>query len=300
MDVSGPDQPGLHARGLGAERRRRDARGLPHRGRVIDLTSWRGREEMDLGTDPHARGGEPRADLRPELRPPARQRRPVHADGRARLPIQEWAELAHGRRLGREVVQRHLPRRPERESGLFLVLERRHGLVERQVRADARLRPRGLVAGRRSLEPPGMSAQRSFALALVGGIVLSLSGMFLGWWWVTFATGVVIGLALPRTWTALLAGAISGLVAWSEPLIEANAQYGLGPTSLSIAAIMGANGAALIPVFLTVIVGGLLGLTGSWLGTAIRGFTISRPRSRLVEKLGDQRLEVKDPVLTER
>jgi len=145
-----------------------------------------------------------------------------------------------------------------------------------------------------------MSQQRRFALALVGGIVLSLSGMFLGWWWVTFATGVVIGLALPRTWTALLAGAISGLVAWSEPLIEANAQYGLGPTSLSIAAIMGANGAALIPVFLTVIVGGLLGLTGSWLGTAIRGFTISRPRSRLVEKLGDQRLEVKDPVLTER
>ena len=145
-----------------------------------------------------------------------------------------------------------------------------------------------------------MSAQRRFAMVLVGGIVLSLSGMFLGWWWVTFATGVVIGLALPRTWTALVAGAISGLVAWSEPLIEANAQYGLGPTSLSIAAIMGANGAALVPVALTVVVGGLLGLTGSWLGTAIRGVAMSRPRSRKVEKLGDQRLEVKDPVLTQR
>jgi len=145
-----------------------------------------------------------------------------------------------------------------------------------------------------------MSAQRRFALVLVGGIVLSLSGMFLGWWWVTFATGIVIGLALPRTWTALVAGAISGLVAWSEPLIEANAQYGLGPTSLSIAAIMGANGAALVPIALTVIVGGLLGLTGSWLGAAIRGVAISRPRSRAVEKLGDQRLEVKDPVLTQR
>jgi len=145
-----------------------------------------------------------------------------------------------------------------------------------------------------------MSAKRRFALALVGGIALSLSGMFLGWWWVTFATGVLIGLALPRTWRALVAGAISGLVAWSEPLIEANAQYGLGPTSLSIAAIMGANGAALIPIALTVIVGGLLGLTGSWLGAAIRGVAITRPRSRAVEKLGDQRLEVKDPVLTQR
>ena len=145
-----------------------------------------------------------------------------------------------------------------------------------------------------------MSARRRFALVLVGGILLSLSGMFLGLWWVTFATGVAIGLALPRTWTALVAGAISGLVAWSEPLIEANAQYGLGPTSLSIAAIMGANGAALIPIALTMIVGVLLGLAGSWLGAAMRGVTLNRPRSGAVEKLGDERLEVKDPVLTQR
>jgi len=145
-----------------------------------------------------------------------------------------------------------------------------------------------------------MSARRRFALVLVGGITLSLAGMFLGVWWVTFATGVAIGLALPKTWTALVAGAVSGLVAWSEPLIEASAQYGLGPTSLSIAAIMGANGAALIPIALTVIVGVLLGLTGSWLGATIRGVALDRPRSGAVEKLGDQRLEVKDPVLTQR
>ena len=145
-----------------------------------------------------------------------------------------------------------------------------------------------------------MSARRRFALVLVAGILVSLAGMFLGLWWVTFATGVAIGLALPKTWTALVAGAISGLVAWSEPLIEANAQYGLGPTSLSIAAIMGANGAALIPIALTVIVGVLLGLAGSWLGAAIRGVALNSPRSGAVEKLGDQRLEVKDPVLTQR
>jgi len=150
------------------------------------------------------------------------------------------------------------------------------------------------------MEPAGMSARRRFALVLVGGILLSLAGMFLGLWWVTFATGVAIGLALPKTWTALVAGAISGLVAWSEPLIEANAQYGLGPTSLSIAAIMGVNGAALIPIALTVVVGVLLGLAGSWLGAAIRGVALDSRRSGSVEKLGDQRLEVKDPVLTQR
>jgi hypothetical protein len=150
------------------------------------------------------------------------------------------------------------------------------------------------------MELAGMSERRRFALVLVSGILVSLAGMFLGWWWMTFATGVAVGLALPKTWMALVAGSISGLVAWSEPLVEANAQYGLGPTSLSIAAILGAKGAALIPIALTVIVGVLLGLTGSWLGAAIRGVAIGRPRSRAVEKLRDQRLEVKDPVLTQR
>ena len=69
---------------------------------------------------------------------------------------------------------------------------------------------------------------------------------------------------------------------------------------MSIAAIMGVNGAALIPIALTVVVGVLLGLAGSWLGAAIRGVALDSRRSGSVEKLGDQRLEVKDPVLTQR
>ena len=63
---------------------------------------------------------------------------------------------------------------------------------------------------------------------------------------------------------------------------------------------MGVNGAALIPIALTVVVGVLLGLAGSWLGAAIRGVALDCRRSGSVEKLGDQRLEVKDPVLTQR
>src|SRR2546430_9835858 len=150
------------------------------------------------------------------------------------------------------------------------------------------------------MEPAGMSARRRFALVVVAGILVSLAGMFLGLWWVTFATGVAIGLALPKTWTALVAGAISGLVAWSEPLIEANAQYGLGPTSLSIAAIMGVNGAALIPIALTVVVGVLLGLAGSWLGGAARGDAPHRPRAGPVEQLGDHRPAMEKSVLPQR
>ena len=143
-----------------------------------------------------------------------------------------------------------------------------------------------------------MRPRERFALVLAAGILVSLAGMLLGLWWVTFLAGVGVGLALPRTWMALAAGAVVGLVAWSEPLLVANAQYGLGSTSLALAAILGAKGAAFAPVALTVVIGVLLGLTGGWLGAATRAVVISRPWSRPVEKLGDERLEVKDPVLT--
>ena len=146
------------------------------------------------------------------------------------------------------------------------------------------------------MEPPVLNSLARFALVLAGGAVLSLAGMLLGLWWVTFASGVAVGLALPRAWWAVIAGAIGGLVAWSEPLLAAQAQFSLGPTTLALAAILKANGAALVPVALTVVLGVLLGVAGAWLGTAARGFL---PRKLMpVQKLGDERLEVKDPVLT--
>jgi hypothetical protein len=143
-----------------------------------------------------------------------------------------------------------------------------------------------------------MSGPVRFVLVVAGGILLSLSGMWLGLWWVTFAAAVAVGLALPRTWLALVAGAVSGAVAWSEPLVAAQAQYGIAPTATALAAIMGVKGAALVPIALTVLTGVLLGLSGAWLGAAVRALVVGRPRSGPAEKLGDQRLEVKDSVLT--
>jgi len=136
------------------------------------------------------------------------------------------------------------------------------------------------------------------ALVIVGGVLLSLSAMLLGLWWVTFLAALAVGLALSRTWMALVAGAIAGLVAWTEPLIATQAQYGLAPAATALAAIMGVKGAALVPIALTVLTGVLLGLSGAWLGAAARAVAISLRRSPAVEKLGDQRLEVKDSVLT--
>jgi hypothetical protein len=53
----------------------------------------------------------------------------------------------------------------------------------------------------------------------------------------------------------------------------AQAGYGLGPTATALAAIMGFDGKAAVPLVLTLLVATLLGLTGAWLGSAARGLT---------------------------
>lgn len=143
-----------------------------------------------------------------------------------------------------------------------------------------------------------MSALVRFITVLVAGAAISLLGILIGAWWLPFPVGVAAGVVLVRPRWVLPAGALIGLIAWTIPLVSAQLQYGLGPASLSLAAIMGFNGAATIPVALTLLVGLLLGLTGAWVGAAARGLV--RPPLRPVQKLADQRLKVEDPVLAKR
>jgi len=137
-----------------------------------------------------------------------------------------------------------------------------------------------------------------FIAVLVVAVAVALLGVYLGAWWLPFPVGAGAGLILRRARWALVAGALAGLAAWSVPLIAEQVQFGLKETSLSLAAIMGFNGAATIPIALTVAVGLLLGLTGAWLGSAARAFLPAPPRP--AQKLSGQRLEVKEPVLAKR
>ncbi len=111
------------------------------------------------------------------------------------------------------------------------------------------------------------------------GLLVALYGGLFGPWWLTFVGAVVIGAVMPRARTATIAGALIGLLGWATPLETIQSRYGLAPTANALAAMMGANGAAVIPIALTVIVGVLLGLTGAWLGAAVRGVVIGRRRS---------------------
>jgi hypothetical protein len=108
------------------------------------------------------------------------------------------------------------------------------------------------------------------AAAFVVGSAISLGGVLLGAWWAPFTVGLVIGFVLPRARVAIAAGALAGLLAWTLPLAAGQLRYGLGPATQSLAAIMGFTHLPAIPVVLTCVVGLLLGLTGAWLGSAVR------------------------------
>jgi hypothetical protein len=106
--------------------------------------------------------------------------------------------------------------------------------------------------------------------------LVALAGVLLGLWWAPFVVGLALGAIAPRARIALSTGAAIGLGAWFVPLAVAHERYGVGATARSLAAIMGFDHQAAVPVGLTLLVGTLLGLTGAWLASAIRSLTARR------------------------
>jgi len=108
-------------------------------------------------------------------------------------------------------------------------------------------------------------------------MLVSITAVMLGVWWAPFAIAVVIGIMERRARIAVPIGAVLGLAAWTVPLGAAHLQYGLRPTAESLAAIMGFSTQTAIPVVLTCVVGLLLGLSGAWLGSAVRSLAAGQP-----------------------
>jgi hypothetical protein len=116
------------------------------------------------------------------------------------------------------------------------------------------------------------------AVLVLTGVIVALVGVLLGAWWAPFFVGAALGLIIRRPAVAIPLGAVSGLVAWLLPLAGAELRYGLGPTAVSLAEIMGFDHQGSLPVVLTLLVGALLGLTGAWLACA--AWMVVRPQPR--------------------
>src|SRR5690349_10584940 len=119
------------------------------------------------------------------------------------------------------------------------------------------------------------------AVLVLTAFLVGLGGVLLGYWWAPFVAGAFIGLVARRGRAAVPMGGLAGAVAWLLPLIAIQVRSGIGPTAGSLAAIMGFDHKSTLPVVLTLLVGTLLGLTGAWLASAVRGIL---PFGYLVEK----------------
>jgi hypothetical protein len=116
-----------------------------------------------------------------------------------------------------------------------------------------------------------------FIIALIG-IALTVTGMLLGLWWIPFIAGLFIGVTVRHAHVAIPTSALVGLIGWGVPLMAVQFRYGLGPAAGSLAAIMGFTHQAAVPLILTCLVGLLLGVTGAWLASALRGLLVPSAR----------------------
>ena len=111
-------------------------------------------------------------------------------------------------------------------------------------------------------------------IGVIGLALTWLSGL-LGWWWVTPLVGVLIGLLLRPAWLALVTSFAAGVLGWGLPLALLAFTAPVGRLAAAIDALfdrligLPATGGALI-ILLTVVVGAVLSLVGTWVAMAAR------------------------------
>lgn len=105
----------------------------------------------------------------------------------------------------------------------------------------------------------------------VSGLALTwLSGQ-VGWWWVTPLVGVLIGLLLRPAWLAVVVSLSVGGLGWGLPLALLAFTAPVGRLAAAVEAVLRlpATGRTIL-ILLTVVMGGVLSLVGTWVGIAAR------------------------------
>ena len=109
----------------------------------------------------------------------------------------------------------------------------------------------------------------------ISGLALTWLSGLLGWWWVTPLVGVLIGLLLRPAWLALVTSLAAGALGWGLPLALLAFTAPVGRLAAAVDALLDARiglpatGWALI-ILLTVVVGAVLCLVGTWVAIAGR------------------------------
>jgi hypothetical protein len=107
-------------------------------------------------------------------------------------------------------------------------------------------------------------------IGMIGLALAWLSGLA-GWWWMTAIIGMLIGILMRPAWLAVLVSLAVGGLAWGLPLALLALNAPVGRIAAAVEAIIGltATGGTII-ILLTVVLGCMLSIAGTWIGIAAR------------------------------
>ncbi len=107
-------------------------------------------------------------------------------------------------------------------------------------------------------------------IGMIGLVLAWLSGQA-GWWWMTAIVGLLIGMLLRPTWPAILVSLAAGGLGWGLPLalLALNAPVGRIAAAVEAAIGLTATGGTII-ILLTVVLGCVLSIAGTWVAIAAR------------------------------
>jgi hypothetical protein len=107
-------------------------------------------------------------------------------------------------------------------------------------------------------------------IGMIGLVLAWFSGQ-MGWWWMLPMVGMLIGIMIRPAWLALVTSLAVGGLAWGLPLALLAFNAPLGRIATAVEAVIGltATGGTII-ILLTVVLGCVLSIVGTWVGIAAR------------------------------
>lgn len=118
--------------------------------------------------------------------------------------------------------------------------------------------------------------KKSVLLVLMGvvGVALNWLGLLADWWWITPIMGLLIGLLIRRAGTGFLISLCMGSLGWGLPLAMLATNAPVGSVANAVESVIGLSATDGVSIIvLTIILGCVLSLVGTWVGVAGRKVT---------------------------
>jgi len=108
-------------------------------------------------------------------------------------------------------------------------------------------------------------------LIVVASVVINWLALLAGWWWVTVLTGLLIGLFFRPAGGGFLASLLAGGLGWGLPLALLALSAPVKSLASTVESVVGYSSTdGVVIIVLTIVLGGVLSIVGTWVGVAGR------------------------------